>query len=373
MTVAERIKSAGPKKILALDGGGIRGIIEIEVLGKIETLLRRKLNKGPKFVLADYFDFVAGTSTGAIIGACISLGMSVDRIRDFYSASGHSMFDKASLLKRFMYQYEDTKLVETMKKVYGKDTKLGSDKLRTVLMLVMRNATTDSPWPLSNNPFAKYNLPDRREKPYFDCNLDFPLWQLIRASTAAPVYFPPEKIIMGPNEFIFMDGGVTTCNNPAFQAFLMATTEPYNMNWQAGEDNLLVISVGTGMDALADKKLAVSDMNVLYNAAALPSALISAAMNEQDFLCRTFGKCVCGDVIDREVWDMIGKKGPVSPKLFTYARYNTGLSQEALNAMGLPEIKSCDVQKLDAVDHIHELQKIGKTLAEKKVNVKHFF
>ena len=228
------------------------------MLGAIEDLLRKKLGRGPDFVLADYFDFVAGTSTGAIIATCISLGMKVDTIRDFYVNSGPDMFDKASLLKRFRYKFEDDKLAEKMRGIFGKDTTARERKLRTVLMMVMRNATTDSPWPLSNNPFAKYNLPERREKPHYDCNLDFPLWQLVRASTAAPVYFPPEVIKMGPNEFVFVDGGITTYNNPAFQAFLMATVEPYKVNWPAGESKLLVVSVGTGTSPQANEILALS-------------------------------------------------------------------------------------------------------------------
>src|SRR5712691_2536113 len=105
MTIADRITAPGQKKILALDGGGIRGLLTVEVLAAIESLLRRELKRGPEFVLADYFDFVAGTSTGAIIAACISLGMNVDAIRSFYIASGQEMFDKASILKRFRYKY----------------------------------------------------------------------------------------------------------------------------------------------------------------------------------------------------------------------------------------------------------------------------
>src|SRR5512143_1323285 len=151
MTAADRIKAPGPKKILALDGGGIRGMITVEVLAQIENLLRRKLKQGPQFVLADYFDFVAGTSTGAIIAVCVSLGMKVDDIRDFYLGSGRDMFDEANLLKRFRYKFEDEKLAAKMQQVFGKDTTLGSDKLRTVLMMVMRNVSTDSPWPLPNN------------------------------------------------------------------------------------------------------------------------------------------------------------------------------------------------------------------------------
>lgn len=63
---------------------------------------------------------------------------------------------------------------------------------------------------------------------------------------AAPVYLPPEVVKLGAKEFIFVDGGVTTYNNPAFQAFLMVTVEPYAINWSTGEDQLLVVSVGTG-------------------------------------------------------------------------------------------------------------------------------
>jgi glycosyltransferase A (GT-A) superfamily protein (DUF2064 family) len=113
-------------------------------------------------------------------------------------------------------------------------------------------------------------------------------------------------------------------------------------------------------------------MNLLYNAASIPSALMYAALNEQDFLCRVFGKCLAGDMIDREVWDMIGKKGPVSPKLFTYVRYNVELSREALDALGLHDIKPENVQKLDSVDHIEDLRRVGRAVAEKKVKEDHF-
>ena len=366
MTAADRIKAPGPKKILALDGGGIRGMIMVEVLGEIESLLRKKLRRGADFVLADYFDFVAGTSTGAIIATCIALGKTVAEIREFYLKSGEEMFDRAFLLKRLHYKYEDEKLAARMQKVFGKETKLGSDKLRTVLMMVMRNSSTDSPWPVSNNPQAKYNARNRA-----DCNLEIPLWQLVRASTAAPVYFPPEVVKVGKHEFIFVDGGITMYNNPAFQAFLMATVEPYKMNWPAGEDKILVISVGTGTSPDANADLRPQEMNLIYNASSIPSALMFAALNEQDLLCRVFGKCMVGDPIDREVGDLIGAKGPVAPRLFAYARYNAELTREGLAALGLNDIVPVDVQQLDSVAHTKELQRVGKAVA-KKVKPEHF-
>ncbi|CAG0123919.1 cGAMP-activated phospholipase [Rhodocyclaceae bacterium] len=368
-----RMQSPGPKKILALDGGGIRGMMTVEVLAEIESLLRQKLGRGDDFVLADYFDFVAGTSTGAIIAACISLGMKVSDIRTFYSSSGNEMFDKASLLKRFRYKFEDEKLAAKMQEVFGKDTTLGSDKLKTVLMMVMRNASTDSPWPVSNNPLAKYNQRMRDDgSPRDNCNLDLPLWQLVRASTAAPVYFPPEVVQVGSHAFVFVDGGITTYNNPAFQAFLMATVEPYRMGWPAGENNMLVVSIGTGTSPRANADLGPNEMNLIFNASSIPSALMYAALNEQDMLCRVFGKCLSGDELDREVGNLIGAKGPVGPgKLFTYMRYNAELTSDGLKALGLADIKPEEVQQLDSVAHVAELQRVGKAVA-KKVKAEHF-
>jgi patatin-like phospholipase/acyl hydrolase len=81
--ILERIQSPGPKKILACDGGGILGLMSVEILARLEQELRARTGK-PELVLADYFDFVCGTSTGAIIAAFLSWGLSVDEIVDIY-------------------------------------------------------------------------------------------------------------------------------------------------------------------------------------------------------------------------------------------------------------------------------------------------
>jgi patatin-like phospholipase/acyl hydrolase len=211
MTVEDKLLGTGPKKLLAIDGGGIRGVLALEILAEIECQLGQRR---PQFRLAHYFDYIAGTSTGGIIAAGLSIGMSVSEILQFYEQAGAQMFEKATLLKRLHFKFDDEPLARKLKAVFGADTTLGSNRLQTLLMLVLRNATTD-PWPVSNNPHAKYNDTARP-----DCNLRLPLWQLVRASTAAPTYFPPEVINVGKQEFVFVDGGVTMYNNPAFQLFL---------------------------------------------------------------------------------------------------------------------------------------------------------
>jgi patatin-like phospholipase/acyl hydrolase len=180
MTLMERIAQPGAKKLLAIDGGGIRGVLALQILQKIEDLLKAQA-KRDTFRLAEYFDYIAGTSTGAIIATGLSIGMSVADILRFYEEAGAQMFAKAKLWQRLRYKFEEEPLALKLKEVFGASTKLGSDRLQTLLLLVMRNATTDSPWPLCNNPCAKYNDPARS-----DDNSKLPLWQLVRASTAAP-------------------------------------------------------------------------------------------------------------------------------------------------------------------------------------------
>ena len=246
MSYRTKVESPAPHKLLACDGGGIRGIISVEILAKIEAELRAASGK-PDLVLADYFDYVAGTSTGAIIATLVARGLSVDKIREFYIKSGAEMFEKARLWERFKTKFRDDKLAAMIQEIIGADTPFGSDTLRTLLMIVLRNATTDSPWPLSNNPKAKYNLAGATGR-----NTDLKLWRLVRASTAAPTYFPPEVIHVGTKEFVFVDGGITMYNNPAFQLFLMATSEPYRLCWETGADKMLLVSVGTGASANAN-------------------------------------------------------------------------------------------------------------------------
>ncbi|NES99105.1 MAG: patatin [Sphaerospermopsis sp. SIO1G1] len=363
-------KRTGPYKLLALDGGGIRGLMTLQVLAKIEATLRNSLGADQNFVLADYFDYVAGTSTGAIIATAISRGMSVAEIQTFYRQSGKQMFDKAFILaitRDLVYKYGDANLANQLKEVFGEDTTFGSESLKTLLMMVMRNVNTDSPWTLSNNPYAKYNNPENA-----DSNLKLPLWQLVRASTAAPTFFPPEQVKLGDNQFIFVDGGVTPYNNPAFQLFLMATAEPYQLNWQAGEDNMLLVSVGTGLTPERNENLKTWEMNTIYSAKNIPSALMLASQNEQDLLCRIFGKCLSGDPIDGEVGDLIGTKGPSESKLFTYLRYDVELTRQGLDKLGgLDNIKVENVQKMDSTQHMDELERIGKAIA-KKVKPEHF-
>ncbi len=385
--LAARYSPKPTRKMLALDGGGIRGVLTLSFLKRIEDIVGKPL--------AEYFDYIAGTSTGAIIAAGLASGKTVDEMIGFYRRSGPAMFERTRYLERLRSLYQHGALQKELQKTFGKETDLrlsGVDNgnLKTLLLVVTKNVTTDSPWPISSNPDAIYNDPDRS-----DSNLNIRLWQIVRASTAAPIYFPPEVIACDPKNqkktFVFVDGGVTPYNNPAFLLYRFATEPAYNLEWETGEDKLLLISVGTGAAATLGATADAPESNMLSTGLGIPGALMYASLIDQDINCRAVGRCVHGDVIDRELLDMIPREGeavggfdkrmsrPVTPitqdlgRRFLYARYNVDLGRENLDGLGFPDVDPKSVQDMANAtkENIETLLAIGAASA-RQVEKEHF-
>lgn len=359
-----------PRKVLSLDGGGIRGVLTLEILLELETQLKAAFQKDDSFRLSDFFDYIGGTSTGAIIAAGLARGMSVSELLQFYVDKGKAMFDKAFLLKRVKYFYNNGPLLKELQNVFGTgDIDLKPGGFKSLLLVVTMNRSTDSPWPINNNPNGRYNDPSRP-----DCNLRIPLYQLVRASTAAPAYFKPETLQWDPNNsektFVFVDGGVTPYNNPAFLMYRMVTQAPYRLNWKTGEKNLLIVSVGTGS---APSPGVYHDL--LGTLKELPNNLMYTMQVDQDINCRTVGRCVFGAPVDRELGNMVpldadGNVLPLSSdaaRHFEYVRYNADLSEEGLEEIGLGHIESDDVRQMDSTKFIPQLREVGRTVGKLQV------
>jgi predicted acylesterase/phospholipase RssA len=358
--LAGRYSEERPRRILSLDGGGIRGVITLRVLKRMEELLDQPL--------ADFFDLIGGTSTGAIIATGLARGMSVDDISQFYEEFGSTAFARRKIWERWQALYGDGKLAKTLRATFGEDTDLSPDNLNCLLTVVTRNATTDSAWPVSSNPDAKYNAHDRE-----NCNLRIPLWQLVRASTAAPVYFPPEVVTIGKDSFVFVDGGTTAYNNPAFLLFKMTTEPAYRLNWPRGERKLLIVSVGTGGGPVEGDSADDPGTNVLEAALNTLSALMSQASVDQDISCRVVGRCTYGGFLDRELDRLVSDDPPTADtgRAFLYVRYNVALTPDGLKEIGVGDLDAVRLRKMDRVDNIPDLKRVGDALA-KDVDLAHF-
>lgn len=353
------------RRILSIDGGGIRCLIGIELLCALEERLGA-LHGDPGRRLWQHFDLVAGTSGGAIVASAIALGHSMRDVRDFVVRNARNMFREARWYAKHRSLYDASGLEQDLKDWFGEDTTLGSQRLRTLLMVVMRNWSTDSAWLVSNNPRAPFNA-----RGLDDCNLDLRVWELARASSAAPAYYVPETIRFGrarPYDFVFVDGGLTGFLNPAFKAFLFATSAPYGLCWPTGEERLTLVSVGSGDLRRRRPGVRAASLHLLGAVRGLPQAMLQATVREQDLLCRTFGACRTGDPIDLEVGDMKRRAHAGAPALFAYHRVDARLDAEGLASLQCGDIRPRDVGRLDAVEFVGELSRIGRALAARVVD-----
>lgn len=364
----------GPKRILALDGGGLRGILTLGILKQVEDELRRRHGDDPAFRLGHYFDLVAGTSTGAIIAATLAIGWSVDEITKKYFALGSRVF-RRSLLRQGLLRakYDEHQLIQELQSVYGADTTLGSDTLVTGLLVVIKRLDSGSPWPVSNNPNGKYF----RSRPGGTIgNGDYKLWQAVRASTAAPDYFEPERITIAqlpnhpPIEGDFVDGGVSPFNNPAMQAFMYATLGGYRIGWPTGKDRLFLVSVGTGA---ADPSVRRSEAAAAHAFRALLSLMDDCAAF-QETLLQWMSESPTARKIDSELGALQGDLAGGAP-LLTYVRYDVDLRPAAVRDLLGSEadtVAAEDLSAMDAPENMQALHRLGIAAGRRDVLSGHF-
>src|SRR5271154_3453944 len=105
------------KRILSLDGGGIRGVFILQILKKIEQLLRDE-KKNPDLLLADEFHFIAGTSTGAIIATFLSWRMAAKDIETLYVTHAKQMFTKAPWYARWKTKFQAEAITQFFQKFF---------------------------------------------------------------------------------------------------------------------------------------------------------------------------------------------------------------------------------------------------------------
>ncbi|WFN60485.1 patatin-like phospholipase family protein [Synechococcus sp. CCFWC 502] len=135
---------------------------------------------------------MAGTSTGSIIAALLAQGLRVDEVIELYRNLAKSVFIRPWWrLGLFQPRYNKAALEGYLKKRLGAACPLGDrQSLRTGLLVVTKRLATGSPWPLTNNPRGRYF--NARSGSHPIPNADYPLWKVVRASTAAPTFFAPE-------------------------------------------------------------------------------------------------------------------------------------------------------------------------------------
>lgn len=227
-------------RILSLDGGGIRGIIPATILAYLEECLQKNSNN-PDARIADYFDLIAGTSTGGILTALYLAPDEHQRPRysaiqalNFYKEHGSTIFHRSfwhtlSSLNGFLGAKYPAKPLEELLRTFFGSLRL-SELLKPCLI---------PSFDIKNNTAIFFNQTDT-----ISCHKeDFFVRHIVRATTAAPSYFPTAEIASCDNTpFTLIDGGVFA-NNPALCAYIEA--QKLN-NMPLLPQQMLIFSLGTG-------------------------------------------------------------------------------------------------------------------------------
>lgn len=235
-------------RILSLDGGGIRGIISCVILKYIEEQLQ--ILDNPNAKIGDYFDLVAGSSTGGLITAFIlfpdenkNAKFSVQEVLNLYTQKGEEIFN----VSFFEFLLNPFGLLKE---------KISERNLEKQLQEIFNN--------LELKDFIKpclitsYDITGRRAKFFTshdasDSLENFYVKDVCRATSAAPTYFEPAKIRSLYNqEFTLIDGGVYA-NNPALCAYAEARKIAFSTvindeskpNYPSISD-MIIVSIGTG-------------------------------------------------------------------------------------------------------------------------------
>ncbi|XP_059258001.1 85/88 kDa calcium-independent phospholipase A2 isoform X2 [Mustela nigripes] len=217
--------------LLCLDGGGVKGLVIIQLLIAIE--------KASGVATKDLFDWVAGTSTGGILALAILHSKSMAYMRGVYFRMKDEVF-------RGSRPYESGPLEEFLKREFGEHTKMTDVKKPKVML----TGTLSDRQPAELHLFRNYDAPESVREPRFSQNINLKpptqpseqlVWRAARSSGAAPTYFRPNGR--------FLDGGLLA-NNPTLDA--MTEIHEYNQDMiRKGQRNKvkklsIVVSLGTG-------------------------------------------------------------------------------------------------------------------------------
>lgn len=210
-------------RILALDGGGLRGTFTAAVLAQWDEMLNPGGNNG----LVKHFDLVAGTSTGAILAIGLALGLPPAKILDFYRTQGPQIFARDRWLRHWLKSKHDSATLRaTLAEVFG-DRKLAEHACCRLVIPTVRAAHGQSETIITSHS------PDRTGFATISAI------EAALASSAAPTYFD-EAMIEGPvAAAAYLDGGIWA-NNPVLPAIAEALRY-----LNVPLDRIDVLSVGT--------------------------------------------------------------------------------------------------------------------------------
>lgn len=370
------LESTSRRTILSIDGGGVRGALSIAFLERIEFLIQQHLQTqdGSEERLGNVFDLIGGSSAGAIIASALALNHTTAELRDLYLELAPKVFKRSfTRIVGVHPLFDARRLRREFRGIVG-DRTLDSPDIRTGLAILLKRLDTGSAWILTNNPNAKY-WDDPSDGSYIG-NHRYELGELIRASTAAPYYFAPERVAIaqGEPEGLFIDGSISPYHNPALALFKAATIPAYGFGWPTGADLLTIVSIGAGTYRPQINPRKLRFKGTLYLAVQALLGMVADGAQLTMTMMQAMGTTPTPWPVNSELDDLSGVSFVPEP-LFTFLRYDVLLERDWLRQeLGMNKISDHDIEDLRELGNTKKIDlayEIGQIAAEKTVKPEH--
>lgn len=343
------------RRILSIDGGGLRGVAAIAFLERLERRLHGEY--GRAVALHEHFDLIGGSSTGAIIATSLALGHPLEQVKDHYFRLAPNVFRRVWNRIPFIHAiFSAEALQREFLNIVGERT-LDTPDLKTGLAIIAKRVDTGSVWFLTNSPNAPY-WGDPADGSYIG-NRHYSLANIVRASTAAPHFFDPHllEIVKGQPPGLFVDGGVSPYADPSLALLMIATIPAYGFGWPTGADRLEITSIGTGSYRYRIQRKAVSPrFAALFAVDALRSMIADNSMQTLT-LMQALGRCVTPWTINSEIGNL--RDVCIAPEpLFTFRRYDLMLERDWMKAELGEDIDAARLDRLRDISNLKAMERI---------------
>ncbi|MDL2312771.1 patatin-like phospholipase family protein [Bacteroidales bacterium OttesenSCG-928-B11] len=235
-------------RILSIDGGGIKGVIPAIILEYLEKRLQ-VLSGNPNAVLSDYFDMIAGTSTGGLLTCFYLLPPFPDEVKKntrYFASEASALYEQygRDIFKPKVPMGPLSRARALFDEIYSAEglQNLLAQKLGNVKLSEMRKHCLITAYDITERKSVFFTLPEAQKYPH----KDYYIKDVARATSAAPTFFEIAKItsIGGKNSYL-IDGGMFA-NNPAICALVEAQKTEFEKIKNPRIEDIYILSLGTG-------------------------------------------------------------------------------------------------------------------------------
>lgn len=351
----ERLETQLPKRILSMDGAGVRTGIIFGFLERIEQLLQIRYGSA-EIRLSDYFDLIGGTGPAALVATELACGKQVAEVKPLFRQGVKAILSQRRMLFAPLSRsfYKDSKLRNFLEETF-EDRTIEDEALRTGLCIITTRLDDGATLSFTNHPGDS-------DKPRLL------LRDLVLASTSLPTFLPPVKVDLGETHPAFLVSGDASIGpDPALYLFMLCTSNRFPFQWRTGRRRLFLLSLGGAEGHAPERKPGVEKRSTLMLLPQFMNLMIQGLRQQSQSLLQTltFEPDDETTTLTREM-----TKNPQAEPILSYRRFDVRLAEEWFKENNLEKFvdKIDRLRRLDDINSLEDHFAVGQAVAKNRVD-----